>query len=174
VLELGEDPGEAARVAGYIAKYATKSTADVGGAGRRIEKPQELRELRCREHAARLITSAWQLGECPELDRRRMRRWAHQFGFGGHCFTKSRRFSTTFRALRDARAEHATGRSTAADKARAKSDHSLVHMSAWRYAGRGYPRAGDALLAASTHARARERRVLAREAHIAAIIEAEE
>ena len=38
-----------------------------------------------------------------------MRRWAHQFGFGGHCFTKSRRFSTTFKALREARATHAAG-----------------------------------------------------------------
>jgi hypothetical protein len=158
-LELGDDPHEAARVAGYIAKYATKSTEDAGGVRHRIEMTHELRELRCRDHARRLITNAWQLGARDELDGKRMRRWAHQFGFGGHCFTKSRRFSTTFRALREARAMHAASQS---GEASAKSDHNLIHTGAWHYAGRGYPRAGDALLAASRHARDRERRACAR------------
>ena len=48
-----------------------------------------------------------------ESTSKRMRRWAHQFGFGGHCFTKSRRCSTTFKALREARATHAAGRRAA-------------------------------------------------------------
>jgi hypothetical protein len=162
-LDLGADPREAARVAGYIAKYATKSTEDAGGVGHRIETAHELRDLPCREHARRLITCAWQLGDHEHVDEKRMRRWAHQFGFGGHCFTKSQRFSTTFKALREARAAHAASRSTAAAQAAAKSDHNLIHTSVWRYAGRGYPKAGDALLAASSHARAREHRRLARE-----------
>ena len=51
--------------------------------------------------------SAWQLGDDPQLDGESLRRWAHQFGYGGHCFTKSRRYSTTFKALREARADHA-------------------------------------------------------------------
>jgi hypothetical protein len=160
-LDLGADPQEAARVAGYIAKYATKSTEDSGGVRYRIEHAHELRDLRCREHAKRLITSAWQLGERVDVDEKRMRRWAHQFGFGGHCFTKSRRFSTTFKALRDARATHAAA---AAGEASAKSDHNLIQVSVWRYAGSGYRKAGDALLADSSHARAREHRRLAREA----------
>jgi hypothetical protein len=58
-LGLGEDPQEAGSVAACIAEYATKSTQDAGGAGSRIEKQHELRGLRCREHARRLITSAW-------------------------------------------------------------------------------------------------------------------
>jgi hypothetical protein len=58
---------------------------------------------------------------------------------------------------------HAAGRSAPAGEAAAKSDHNLIHVSAWRYAGRGYPKAGDALLADSSHARAREHRRLARE-----------
>jgi hypothetical protein len=150
----------------YIAKYATKSTEDAGGAGQRIKAQRELSDLRCRDHARRLITSAWHAGGREGVDGKRMRRWAHQFGFGGHCFTKSRRFSTTFKALREARALHAAGRSAGAVEASAKSDHNLIHVAAWRYAGRGYPRSGDALLAASSHARARERRRLAREAAI--------
>jgi hypothetical protein len=36
----------------------------------------------------------------------------------------------------------------------------------WDFAGRGYRKAGDALLADSSHARAREHRRLAREAAI--------
>ena len=126
-------------MAGYIAKYATKSTEDAGGVGYRIEHEHELDELRCREHARRLITGAWQLGDREEVDSKRMRRWAHQFGFGGHCFTKSRRFSTTFKALREARAAHAAGRSAPAGEPSAKSDHNLIRISAWSYAGRGYP-----------------------------------
>ena len=51
---------------------------------------------------------------------KRMRRWAHQFGFGGHRFTKSRRFSTTFKALREARAQHSPGLSATAVDASAK------------------------------------------------------
>jgi hypothetical protein len=164
VLDLAGDSAEAARVAGYIAKYATKSTEDAGGVPHRIETASELEGLRCREHAKRLITAAWQLGERDEIDTKRMRRWAHQFGFGGHCFTKSRRFSTTFKALREARATHAASHAAAAGEASTKSDHNLIHLSAWSFAGQGYRKAGDALLADSSHARARERRCLAREA----------
>jgi hypothetical protein len=163
-LDLGEDTQEAGRVAAYIAKYATKSTQDAGGAGSRIEHERELGQLRCREHARRLITSAWQLGEREEVDGTRMRRWAHQFGFGGHCFTKSRRYGPTFKAMREARAAYAANRSGAAGEQAAESDHNSIRISAWDYAGRGYPRSGDALLAASSHARAREHRRLARDA----------
>jgi hypothetical protein len=164
VLELAGDPREAARVSGCIAKYATKSTKDAGGVGYRIEQRSELEALPCREHARRLITAAWHAGDREEVDTERARRWAHQFGFGGHCFTKSRRFSTTFKALREARVSHAARRSVPAGEPAAKSDHNLVRVGAWSYAGRGYPKAGDALLAGSSYARGREHRWLAREA----------
>jgi hypothetical protein len=129
-----------------------------------IKNSGELDRLRCREHARRLITAAWgRLGERAEIDTKRMRRWAHQFGFGGHCFTKSRRHSTTFKALREARSAHAAGRAREATDAGAKSGHNSIRLGAWSYAGRVYPKAGDALLAASAHARAHEHRRLARE-----------
>jgi hypothetical protein len=67
-LELGDDSHEAARVAAYIAKYATKSPADAGGVGSRIEKESELGHLGCREHARRLVSGAWQVGALPEVD----------------------------------------------------------------------------------------------------------
>jgi hypothetical protein len=163
-LDLAQDPQEAGRVAAYIAKYATKSTENAGGVGHRIDGEHELRDLRCRDHARRMIAGAWLLADRDEVDGKRMRRWAHQFGFGGHCFTKSRRFSTTFKALREARAAHAAGLPSSTGEAVAGSDHNLVRIGAWNYAGRGYPRSGDALLAASSHARAREHRQLARDA----------
>ena len=71
----------------------------------------------------------------------RMRRWAHQFGFGGHCFTKSRRFSTTFKALREARAAYAA-RAPWRRGRRRKVTTTWSASGAWRYAGRGYPRPG--------------------------------
>src|SRR6201999_3446977 len=101
----------------------------------------------------RLIAGACELGARPELNGARLRRWAHQFGFGGHCFTKSRRFSTTFKALREARATHAAARATGTAEASEKSDHNLVQVREWGYVGSGYPKAGDALLANSSHAR---------------------
>jgi hypothetical protein len=162
-LDLGDDAAEASRVAAYIAKYATKSTEAVGGVTSRIKNEHELRDLQCREHARRHIETAWRLGACSDVDGKRLRRWAHQLGYGGHCFTKSRRYSTTIKALREARAQHAAGHSRPAGEDAAKSDHRSIRHKAWRYAGRGYPKAGDALLAASVAARAREHRCLARE-----------
>src|SRR5262249_7395050 len=134
------------------------------GARYRIEHAHELDDLRCREHAKQLITGAWQAGDREGVDQTRMRRWAHQFGFGGHRFTKSRRLLTTFKALRPARAAHAAGPATDAAEGEAKSDHNLVQVGVWEYAGSGYRKAGDEVLALSSHARAREHRHLAREA----------
>jgi hypothetical protein len=66
-------------------------------------------------------------------------------GYGGHFSTKSRRYSTTLTALRQARADHR------AEQQRASlglADRPTVTVGQWRYAGRGYsPEA--ALLAAS-------------------------
>src|SRR5690606_38008611 len=36
----------------------------------------------------------------------RLRRWAPMLGFGGHFLTKARRYSITFRSLREARISH--------------------------------------------------------------------
>ena len=72
--------------------------------------------------------------------------------------------STTFKALREARALHAADRAAAAGEASPKSDDNLIHVSVWSFSGSGYPKAGDALLADSNHARAREHRRLARDA----------
>ena len=104
LLEL-DGAAEAARTAGYIAKYATKSTEVVGGLMHPLDAA-DLPRLKVRPHARRLVECAWKLGGEPHLEELRLRRWAHALGFRGHCFTKSRRYSTTFTRLRQARHEH--------------------------------------------------------------------
>src|SRR5207247_10670369 len=96
---------DATKCAGYIAKYATKSTEAVGGLTSRLEE-SDLANLRVRPHVRRYIECAWRLAVEPNLHGLRLRRWAHTLGFRGHCFTKSRRYSTTFTALRRARHEY--------------------------------------------------------------------
>ncbi|MGH2844059.1 MAG: replication initiator [Solirubrobacteraceae bacterium] len=92
--------------AGYIAKYATKATETV--AGGTLIKPVRTRAAITRleaigQHPQALVAASWTLGE--RLDDHAYRRWAHQFGYGGHTLTKSRGYSTTFTKLRAARAD---------------------------------------------------------------------
>src|SRR5829696_8233492 len=91
----------AEQVAGYIAKYATKATESFGsGLDRRIGA-DDLEQLdKLPAHVAELVRAAWELGGRPELEGLRLRAWAHMLGFRGHWSTKSRRYSTTFTALR--------------------------------------------------------------------------
>jgi hypothetical protein len=118
-------PGEmsAEAVAGYIAKYATKSTESYGAAlDRRINYEHELDHLRVPAHIARLVRACWALAGEPALTGLRLRQWAHMLGFRGHWSTKSRRYSTTLGALRRARAAHAEARRLAG----------AVPLDAWR------------------------------------------
>jgi len=104
------DPLGVGRAAGYVAKYATKST-EIAADGlllRRVRSWRELVSLDAPEHAKRLVEAAWRAGAIDGLER--ARRWAHQFGYGGHTLTKNHDYSLTFGALRDARAEWRSGR----------------------------------------------------------------
>ncbi len=110
------EPGSASECAGYIAKYATKSTEAVGGLMHPLSE-SDVATLRIRPHARRMVETAWRLGGYRHLKELRLRKWAHALGFRGHCFTKSRRYSTTFTALRQARHEHVLSACTAASAA---------------------------------------------------------
>jgi Replication initiator protein, pSAM2 len=89
-------------------------------------------------------------------------------GFRGHWQTKSRRYSTTMTILRRARVEYAKRR-RARDGVpldawgRPEDDELVETVATWAYAGRGYQTQGEAWLALSAAARARERRRIARE-----------
>ena len=54
-------------------------------------------------HHRRIIATIWDLGGLEQYTGLNLRRWAHMLGFRGHFLTKSRRYSTTFTALRAAR-----------------------------------------------------------------------
>jgi hypothetical protein len=100
------DEGElsAEQVAGYVAKYATKSTEALGVTLDHRLCEVELEGLDVPAHVAELVQACWELGGRPSLVGLRLRKWAHMLGFGGHFSTKSRRYSTTLGALRRARA----------------------------------------------------------------------
>jgi hypothetical protein len=95
-----------AALAGYIAKYATKSTGAVDqgdGADRPIRDSDHIAYLDVTPHHRRMIETAWQLGDLFQYDALNLRRWAHMLGFRGHFLTKSRAYSITFGAIRQQR-----------------------------------------------------------------------
>ena len=115
---------------------------------------------------AELVRACWALGGRPELERLRLRAWAHMLGFRGHWSTKSRRYSTTFTVLRRARVAFAKRR-RAKDGVpldawgRPEDDQVVIVVASWTYAGAGYATEGERWLALSAAARAREQRRVA-------------
>ncbi|MEV5741606.1 replication initiator [Microbispora rosea] len=136
-------------VAGYVAKYATKA-AEVSGTLDRPVKPRDLNSLESQgvpEHAARLIRTAWELGDPvthPELVGLRLRNWAHMLGFRGHFSTKSRSYSTTLTKLRQARTDF---RLRIAQARRPYDPDSTLILGSWAYAGQGFTAQESALVA---------------------------
>ncbi len=128
-------------VARYVAKYATKAAECTGTLDRRITPADQLAALPVTDHARRLIAECLRLGKLPELETLRLTQWAHMLGFRGHFSTKSRRYSTTLRALRTARTDHQRQRAIALgllpDPSTATS--TLLVISTWSYYGRGHP-----------------------------------
>jgi hypothetical protein len=177
VRNLTKGDGEAGKlsaeqVAGYVAKYATKATETFGsGLDHRLTTDADVARLELPPHVAELVRAAWELGARPGLARLRLRAWAHMLGFRGHWSTKSRRYSTTMTALRRARVAYAKRRRARGGVpldawGRAEDDdqdQAVVVLATWSYVGRGYQTQGEAWLALSAAARARERRRVARE-----------
>ncbi len=116
----------------------------------------DVERLKVRPHVRRYVECAWRLGGYRHLRALRLRRWAHALGFRGHCFTKSRRYSTTFTALRRARHEHVLERN-------GERHDRDCQLRRWRYSGSGYRTLGDAWLAESGRKRALDERRVARE-----------
>ena len=157
------------RVVSYLAKYATKATEGLGAAlDQPIRSAAELERLPLPEHTARLVRACWTLGAHPATASLGLRRWAHMLGYGGHCTTKSRHYSTTMRALRAARrawtARRRHGPTVPLDQdGRLLPPVGMVAVGGWQYAGRGYTTVADAWLAASMAADHQQARRLARE-----------
>jgi len=169
ITEAG-DEGElsAEQVAGYVAKYASKATEALGVTLDHRLGDGDLDELEVPAHVGELVRACWELGGRPSLVGLRLRKWAHMLGFGGHFSTKSRRYSTTLGALRRARVAFATrrrrGNTVPLDTwGRPEDDQAVIVVASWAYLGRGYQSTGEAWLAASAAARAREARRIAKE-----------
>jgi hypothetical protein len=148
-------------VAAYIAKYATKSTEAFAGLDRRIHSDDDLDYLRAVPHLARLVRVCWELGAHPALAGLRLRQWAHALGFRGHWSTRSRRYSTTFTALRRARVVRAIRRRLRGGEpldawGRRVSEEAAVVLGTWSFVDRGYSDNDSAYLAVTTAARTRE------------------
>jgi hypothetical protein len=164
-------------VAGYLAKYVTKSTETTGLVARRLSGHTVDLYADPDSHTGRLIDACWTLGRPNphhphEVNADRpyagLRRWAHQYGAGGHTTTKSRRYSITMRELRAARQDHIIAQDSAepavADPAERTSPAAAEHehttavvIGQWRYHGAGWKTPADAALAQAAADAARSR-----------------
>jgi hypothetical protein len=127
------------KVAGYVAKYATKAAESTGALDRPVAcwrckgtghdgdseracgschgrgtRHKNVHQLNVSRQAQAMISACWTLGARSEFEELRLRPWAHMLGFRGHFSTKSRRYSTTLGCLRQARQEWRNQRLVAA------------------------------------------------------------
>ena len=151
-------------VAGYLAKYATKATEPAGHLSARLTDSTvrlyaDPRPTCRPAHRRRLDPRPAHAGQAWA----RLRPWAHMLGFGGHFATKSRAYSTTFRALRAARSA-ALRRANAVTAAHPEQrppeedDGPVLVIGTWTYAGTGWRTTADAALALAAADLARSRR----------------
>ncbi|MFC7532308.1 replication initiator [Actinoplanes sp. GCM10030250] len=196
--------------AGYMAKYATKSTEATGYSSTRISATtDDFHADPHGDHIARSLAACWNLGRPlhrstahsdtgspdsdtpaqdtnstgtadqrqPRLDTEpanteqanpftRLRRWTHMLGFGGHFLTKTRRRVVAFKTLRDIRVRFRRAddqTETATVRAADHPDETTLIVGSLTFAGVGWHTSGDALLANSAAAQARERHEAGRE-----------
>ncbi|MEW1952870.1 replication initiator [Terrabacter sp. NPDC080008] len=164
-----DDPDRALtpeQVAGYLAKYATKSATDstntdspharrlratIVAVTERIHADARADDMPVREHPYGLLF-----------------KWRHMLGFRGHFSTKSRRYSMTLGQLRRRRvryeralaAAHREGRTLDVrdldDLLQDDTEETTLVIGHWTYAGTGWDTDGDTELAKAAAARARE------------------
>ncbi|MEW1954496.1 replication initiator [Terrabacter sp. NPDC080008] len=169
-----DDPDRALtpeQVAGYLAKYATKSATD----STNTDSPHA-RQLRATTAAIAGRIHADARADDPTRDVTLVRehpygllfKWRHMLGFRGHFSTKSRRYSVTLGQLRRRRvryeralaAAHREGRTLDVrdldDLLEADTEETTLVIGQWAYAGTGWDTDGDAELAKAAAARARE------------------
>jgi hypothetical protein len=135
------DGQRAQKVAQYVAKYATKSSAESGALDCRITSEEDLGRRTLSPHVRRMAEVAWALGAQEEFAHLHLRRHAHGLGYGGHFLSKSRRYSTSFGALK---AERVAWRSRQRNGV-TTADHSVEAR--WRAVGIGWASPGEALFA---------------------------
>jgi hypothetical protein len=132
VVELLHPGAELNKVATYVAKYSVKTSDGSKDFAYRFDNRRQIEDLRAPEHLRNLSLTAWDLGTDQRYLALNLRLHAQVFGFTGQLITKSRHFTTTFGALRAARANFSSSANT----------HEVIGGT-FNYSGRGYddPRA---------------------------------
>ncbi len=159
-------PAHPFQVAAYLAKYLTKTTEEFGLPAR-VRHPWAARQAGASPHAQRIIDTAYTLATGGGEDYARLRERLATLGYRGHPITKSRHYSTTFGALRRARA--AWRRRPARldpdaeirellDDRHDSEDAGVVIVKVWHYAGSGYLDLATAAAAVTSAVLARTRR----------------
>ena len=157
-------------VAAYLAKYLTKSTEDFGLDGHgRVHSATDARYLGASPHAVQIIETAEQLAQDGGEDYRQLADRYGTLGYRGHVLTKTRRYSTTFGALRQARRDwrqrprhdqadgpHPDGMRQLEDGDPAGDEADIVIERHWRYVSSGYLDSDTAARALTAAAMARE------------------
>jgi hypothetical protein len=135
ITEAGDERElSAEQVAGYVAKYATKATEALGVTLDHRVGEVELEALDVPAHVAELVWACWELGARPSL--------------AGVAYAIRRR----------------RGHTVPLDAwGRPEDEQAVMVVASWSYVGSGYQTTGEAWLAASAAARAREARRIARE-----------
>jgi len=106
IRDMALDSDDAHKVASYVAKYSTKTTDGTKDLAYRFHHRRQIENLSRDGHIRRMALTAWDLADRVELAPLNLRAHAHAFGFTGQLITKSRRYSTTFGAMRSARAAY--------------------------------------------------------------------
>ncbi|MGH9128313.1 MAG: replication initiator, partial [Acidimicrobiales bacterium] len=136
----GESLAVQRKLAAYLAKYVTKSVAECG-LGTRPMSARSIPELEVTDHVRRILETIVELARQPEY--RPMLGWLHTLGYRGHITSKTRRYSTTMGALREARRAWRAGGDDPA-----MSEEGLE----WHFSGYGHAGPGDRLLVVSAAA----------------------
>ena len=129
------------RIAGYLAKYATKTTDGTLDFARRFPSRAVIARSSSSTHLRQLALTAWDLSFAPNLNMPHLRAHAHTFGFTGQLITKSRSYSTRFGDLRAVRAAFMASEAT---------PDAIIGKFA--YDGRGYDDPRGAYVAELLHA----------------------
>jgi hypothetical protein len=146
------------QMAGYIAKYTTKATEVTGLNLRRVDELTIDAHADPNTHTGRLIRACWNLGAHP--DWWRLRRYAHQYGYGGHIATKSRGYSATLGYIR---LQRTIWRRTGGYPHLWNDDQADLVIYQLGYQATGWITTGDALLANTAAALARQHAATTRE-----------
>ena len=146
----------ARKVAGYLAKYVTKSVADAGLSPHRLI-PAAIDHLAVSDHVRTLLHAIVNLSdEVPEYAA--MVAWLHTLGYRGHITTKSRRYSTTMGALRAVRAAHeqAAAATRRHEDGGSGTETGDAADAEWAFTRAGHKSAGERYLAVTAALKHRE------------------